>query len=646
MKTFKYIILFIAGLSVISCTKLDISPTNIIQDNTIFGSEDGLKSYMARIYSELPVEDFRYGPERLFHRFYVLRVPASMTGEALCREVNGSITEATSSDNGDTWGDFYALIRECNFFLQNIGNYANKYSAESVNMYKGECYFVRAFTYYALVKRYGGVPLVTRVLNYPDESIKDIDIARSSEEDTWKQVANDFDSAIALLPVKNQAGRANKYAAYAFKARAMLHAGSIAKYNTNNLTNGGIRLCGMSASLARDFFTSAYEASLAVDGGGYSLYMNDWAANDPDAQYKNYLNLFSKPTSSEAIFVKEYGYPESVHGYDAYNVPAQYKGANGYSSETNPTLNFVEMFDGMDKDDKGHLNVYNPDGTYKLYDNTMDFFATAEPRLRATVILPGDLFKGVSCEIWRGIYKGASTTSISRLIPEGSTVKYENSGSANSLVTSSSGSQTAYTLHTGIKMNPAGASGVFYGDRTCAMSGFTIRKWLNESLTQDQVLENRSDQPWIEMRYAEVLLTRAEAAAELASLGNAGFLGVAYDAIDKIRTRAGATLLTGEEKSSVNTFIGAVRKERRKELAFENKTWWDLKRWRVIATEQSNTRWRTLMPFYADFAGKYFFDARYDETGNTYTFDTRWYYQEIPGVAISTSTKMIQNAGY
>jgi len=629
-----------------ACTKLDISPTNIIQDNTIFGSEAGLKAYMARIYSELPVEDFRYGPEALFHRFYVLRVPGSMTGEALCREVNGSITEATTTNYGDTWGDFYTLIRECNYFLQNINNYANKYSAEDVSKYKGECYFIRAFTYYALAKRYGGVPLVTRVLNYPDESISDIDIARSSEEDTWKQVGNDFDSAIALLPVSNQVGRANKYAAYAFKARAMLHAGSIAKYNTANLTSGGIRLCGMSAGLAQEFFTKAYEASLAVDGGGYSLYMNDWAAGDLEAQYRNYLNLFSKPTSSEAIFVKEYGYPESVHGYDAYNVPAQYKGANGYSSETNPTLNFVEMFDGMDKDANGHLNVYNTDGTYKLYDNTMDFFATAEPRLRATVILPGDLFKGVPCQIWRGIYTGTNTSAISRLIPAGSTVKYENSGSAGMLVTSSSGSQTAYTLHDGTKMNPAGMSGVFYGDRTCAMSGFTIRKWLNENLTQDQVLENRSDQPWIEMRYAEVLLTRAEAAAELASLGNSNFLGVAYEAIDKIRTRAGATLLTGEEKASVSTFINAVRKERRKELAFENKTWWDLKRWRIIANEQSNTRWRTLMPFYADYAGKYFFDARYDETGNTYTFDTRWYYQEIPGYAISTSTKMIQNPGY
>ena len=80
------------------------------------------------------------------------------------------------------------------------------------------------------------------------------------------------------------------------------------------------------------------------------------------------------------------------------------------------------------------------------------------------------------------------------------------------------------------------------------------------------VLENRATQPWIEMRYAEVLLTRAEAAAELASLGKADYLNDAYSCIDKIRNRAGATLLSSSEKSSVASFTSAVRKERRKEL--------------------------------------------------------------------------------
>lgn len=646
MTTYKYILTLILGCTLFSCTKMDISPTNIIGDKDIFGNQAGLEAYMARIYSEMPIEDFRYSPNYLLNHFWVLQVPASMTGEALCREVGGAKNESTTTDFSDTWIFPYKVIRDCNYFLENIKNYEKQYDAAAISKYKGECYFVRAFTYYALVKRYGGVPIVTRVLNYPAESITDVDLGRNAEEDTWKQVAADYDSAIALLPESNQVGRASKYAAYAFKARAMLHAGSIAKYNTTSFINGGVRLCGMSADLAKDFFTQAYNASIAADGGNYSLYMNEWAADDKTAQYVNYKNMFTKASSPEAIFVRQYSYPESVHGYDAYNVSAQYKGPNGYSSETNPTLNFVELFDGIDKDANGHISVYNTDGTYKLFDSTMQLFANAEPRLRATVIFPGDIFKGTAAQIWRGIYTGTATTAIPRLIPENSTDRYETSASKDVITSSATPSQKAYTLHDGTKMNPAGLSGIFFEDNTCAMSGFTIRKWLNESMTQSDVLENRSVQPWLEMRYAEVLLIRAEAAAELASLGAPAYLGEAYTSIDKIRTRAGATLLTGDEKASADAFIAAVRKERRKELAFENKVWWDLKRWRVIATEQSNTRWRTLMPFYADNAGKWFFDARMDERGSIFTFDTRWYYQELPGKAITTSKKVVQNPGY
>ena len=76
-----------------------------------------------------------------------------------------------------------------------------------------------------------------------------------------------------------------------------------------------------------------------------------------------------------------------------------------------------------------------------------------------------------------------------------------------------------------------------------------------------------------------------------------------------IRERAGATLLG----NVAETTMEIVRTERRKELGFENKTWWDMKRWRTLDREQNNRIYRILMPFYADKAGKWFFDARYDE---------------------------------
>lgn len=652
MKIAKYILCLFFIFNISSCINMDIPPMNVVQDKDVFGTSNGISSYMARLYSCLPIEDFRYTPTRLFNHFWLVNPPSCITGEGLSRDMGGA-----SSENVDNkiFSDLYVLIRNCNYFLETIDQYKDNYTEKELNNWKGEVYFVRAVTYHALAKRYGGVPLVNNVLKYPEQPVDQLNVPRSSEEEVWKAVSADFDNAISLLSETNQRGRATKWAAYAFKSRAMLYAGSIAKYNQIQLfdsKNGNKRVCGMDASLAQGFFQQAYDAAKAVEGH-HDLYMKDWKAGDLTAQYTNYLNLFSDAASTEAIFVKEYSYPESVHGYDAYNVPAQCKGANGYSSEISPTLDYVEMFDGLPKDSKGHLDVYNADGTYKLYNNTMDIFATAEPRLRATVILPGDQFKGESIEIRRGIYVGkddAETGKINRLLPEGNTSRYENYvnvGGKTLIISSSNANQTAYTLHDGTKMNPAGASGYFTGDGTCALSGFTIRKWLSESTPKALVLENRATQPWIEMRYAEVLLTRAEAAAELASLGKADYLSDAYSCIDKIRNRAGATLLSSSEKSSVASFTSAVRKERRKELGFENKTWWDMKRWRVADKEQQNTRYYTLMPFYADYAGKYFFDIRWDERGNTYTFDTRWYYQQIPGNAISTSNNLIiQNPGY
>jgi hypothetical protein len=158
------------------------------------------------------------------------------------------------------------------------------------------------------------------------------------------------------------------------------------------------------------------------------------------------------------------------------------------------------------------------------------------------------------------------------------------------------------------------------------------------------VLENNETQTWIEMRYAEVLLNRAEAAYELftGGGGNASLQADAMTVINQVRSRAGAAPWTTIGADPIDS----IRIERRKELAFENKTYWDLKRWRIFAKEQNGTIYRVLMPFYSAQAGKYFFDARTDERNATYTYDPRWYYEQLPGQAINKSPNVIQNPGY
>lgn len=635
MKRFIYTAIIVLTCFMNACTKLDVPPMNIVQDEEVFTSPGGIQIYMARLYSELPIEDFRYSPARGLNHFWIISPFSAITGEALSRDQRNAMSESVLY-----WKDAYKLIRETNYFLETLPQYAGNFETNEVTHWTGEAYFIRAFTYFSLAKRYGGVPIVRTVLKYPEQDINQLDLPRTSEEETYNFIASDLDSAIALMDETSERGRANKYVAAAFKSRAMLHAGSIAKYNQVSLFDAQQkRLCGIPAAKAVDYFKMAYDAAVMTEGK-YNLYKKAWAEGDKEAQYKNYVNLFFDEESEENILIKGYSYPQSVHGYDAYNVPLQAMGPNGYSSEISPTLDFVELFDGFPKNADGTLQNLDAGGKYIFYDNTMDIFADAEPRLRATVILPGDEFKGESIEIRRGIYTGPVAGGVSPLIPIGSTIQYP----TTNIVQSANGSQTPYQLPNGELMNPAGKSGTFFSEETNSQTGFSIRKYLDETVDKSQVKENNLDQSWIEIRYAEVLLNRAEAAYELYTAGQGpNYQQDAYTQINLIRERAGAELLPS---AGALTDVNIVRNERRKELGFENKIWWDLKRWRILDKEQNNRLYRTLMPFYAAQNGQYFFDVRKDEKNRFYTFDPKWYYVQIPPDEVAKSNNLIQNPGY
>jgi len=127
------------------------------------------------------------------------------------------------------------------------------------------------------------------------------------------------------------------------------------------------------------------------------------------------------------------------------------------------------------------------------------------------------------------------------------------------------------------------------------------------------------------MRYAEILLNAAEAASELALAGAASPDGddlqqVMYDAITNIRERAGADPLTGMSELAGEQGLQVIRRERRKELGFENKILWDIRRWRTQHSDMLNgftqsdgAYYRGLYPFYSSVADKWFFDAGFEE---------------------------------
>lgn len=669
----KIILSAILGATLLtSCQNMDIPPKNIVTSDDLLSSEPGMDIYMARMYSIMPFEDFKYLPERGISNFNGWL--AGFGFEGIGENVNRDGYCRSFTGEGDVyWGKAFELLRDANFLIENLPNYRGTYPEITYNDYLGEAYFVRAYVFYALAKRFGGIPLVTRVINYPAETDL-LEVPRASEEETWDQICADFDKAIELMmPKSPKRGYANKYVALAVKSQAMLYAGSVAKYNETvpgRLTGlgqkTGVRVIGFDAATAAEaskrYFTEAYKAANEViQNGGYSLYKKKWAEGDREAIRQNMIDMISDTDSPENIWIREYLYPTTTHSFDAYNAPYVFR--SPLSSAMCPTADFVELFEGFDRYPDGSLKVTtgnsNSEGTYIMYDNIGDFYKNAEPRLLSYLIIPGDQFKGQKMEIYAGVYTG--TTPVRPLLNDysyqGQAQNYQNLDIAKGdnptlYMTPDPNNHKIVKLPDGSEMKASGANGPFYNFAESAMTGLLARKWLKDD-PSFTAREGNSDQHYILVRYAEVLLNAAEAAVELSLAGVASpdgsdMLGVATDVINDIRRRAGATLLSGKLTGSIES-RNEVRKERRKEIAMETNIKWDLRRWRVQDydnrdgfwgetrdkdkfSSNSHYRFRGIYPFYSAQDKKWFYDVRFECISHKeFDYNTIDYYFGIPG---------------
>ncbi len=679
--------ILLSSLVLWSCN-MDLTPKNIVSDDDLMGSTKGMSIYMTRLYSYMPFEDFKYMAAWGFtFNGWLGTLGIDGCGEAMNRD---DVFRTFRSEETPFWSQAFYLIHDANHLIETLPSYKSNFTEAEYNFFLGQGFFVRAYTFYQMARRFGGIPLVTSTIEYPNTSDK-LEVPRSSEEETWDQICKDFDTAISLLPTTAVlSGLADKYAALAFKAEAMLYAGSVAKYNesvSGRLTGvgskTGVRVMGFDSASAAEasirYFSESYKAAREVmNSGKFSLYKKKWVAGDKDAIYQNMVDMFSDLTSPENIFVKEYLYPSLTHGLDAYSSPFIFR--DPLCSGSCPSLDFVELFDGFDRYADGTIRVTdgadNTSGHYLMFDTTMDFFKNAEPRLRAYVILPGDEFRNQEIEIRAGVYTGS--TPVSPLWSDYSysratqnfyqTLPQYTSSSNKTLYLSprAQSGQEIITLEDGTQMTAAGANGPFYDvkDNEANLSGFYLRKYLNPDPNYIRG-EGKSAQPFILMRYADVLLAAAEAGVELSIAGASSpvegdnMLAVATQAINDIRERAGADLLEGTLGAD-NDSRDQVRRERRKELAFEHKSKWDIRRWRVQHDEGRDGFWgekrdasrfgngasyrlHGLYPFYSTKEGKYFFDANFQmarEMELQYTVLD--YYFEIPSGEVSKSAYIDQ----
>ncbi|WP_316934398.1 RagB/SusD family nutrient uptake outer membrane protein [Hymenobacter sp. AT01-02] len=289
-----------------SCQKdfLERTPPNIILDAQLWNDPGLITGLLANYYDRIPTHtttylgaDFNANPRRR------TGWPDFAAYDEAMWSGNGNGPNDLFSFDAFRWENWnYGLIRDINLALEGLDQYSNALTSAQKEQFKAEFRFLRAYTYFELGKRYGGVPLVTSQLVYNfNGDTTPLQVARSKETELYDFVASELDAIKGTLGNAGSATRANRYTAMALKCRAMLYAASIAKYNAqsglNIQTSGGE--VGIPANLANAYYQKSLDAAKEVLAGPYSLYR----AN-PNLGENFYEALTKKTANAEIIWRK------------------------------------------------------------------------------------------------------------------------------------------------------------------------------------------------------------------------------------------------------------------------------------------------------------------------------------------------------
>ncbi|QLC64784.1 RagB/SusD family nutrient uptake outer membrane protein [Flavobacterium sp. LPB0248] len=389
-----------------------------------------------------------------------------------------------STDFSGAWSNSYTAVNRANVILENIDK-PNDYKAGVKDRIEGEAKFTRAYNYALLAIRFKNVPLILRSISTSEA----LNVAQSPQEEVLNFVFQDLDDAIALLP-ESYSGvqRITKGAALALKARIALY--------------------------TKRYAVAAAAAKQIMDAKRYEL-------------YPSYRDLFLAPgqTSKEIVF----SLPRSLTFAVTYDV--QYdisRLAGGYASNI-PVISLIDSFectDGLTIDKSPLYNVNQP-------------FENRDPRLRASIVVPGDQWLGY---VFNSRPSAAQTIRLS----DNKLISNQDSQAVNAFP-----SFTGLLKKKGIPNDPA-------------------INWKSQ------------DFDYILIRYAEVLLTYAEAKIELNEIDQ-----TVLDAINTVRARAyGVSLsntsnypaLTSTNQSELRR---SLRRERRVEFCFEGLRYRDILRWEI-----------------------------------------------------------------
>jgi starch-binding outer membrane protein, SusD/RagB family len=382
-KSYLSIIIIMAAFSLASCNKDFLDVKKIPADmpiNLMYDRYDYIQGIVWNAYGYMPDG-------------YAWMDMEAATDDAYHTNVNNrshtfnyGVWNQFNNPDG-VWGNYFNGIYQANLFLKNKGqvdlssisnsivnNDSTAYKKAVLNLkfMEGECYFLKAFFYFELVKRYGAVPIIDQPLDY-NETSSWKGLPKNSVDDCFKYIVNLCNKAAVIIPdtVRTssatswyESGRATNGAIKALKARALL-------YGASPLFKD-----------AGSSFTWADAAAAARDVIGMNVYNLD----------ASYANLFgaSNATSVETIFFKRYG---GQNGFEKNNFPIVFEGSNGNS--ITPSQNFVDEFEVKSGTTSVPFDWNNTTQAAAPYSNR-------DPRLAATVIFNGATFKSTTIQTYYG----------------------------------------------------------------------------------------------------------------------------------------------------------------------------------------------------------------------------------------------------
>lgn len=485
-----------------------------------------------------------------------------------------------ANDTYSPWGH----IRNCNDVIEGVTN-STSISDEDKKTLLGQAYFFRAYVYYSMVKLYGGVPIIDIVQNPVGSQASSLIVPRKTTKDCIEFICKDLDNAAEMLPAKwaNDGldyGRITSGLAQALKGYVLLFYASPLFNRDDNAQR----------------WEAAYEANKKalelLQSGGYGLaYAGNGGINNA-ANWNRIWTSYDGGDGSvrEAVFITLHNTNDNVSGqpdYGKWNVwenNIRPKNTNGNGGMT-PTSEMVDLFPMADGKKPGESTI--------AYDKRK-FWLNRDPRFYRTFAFPGTE--------WQFDEGGASLSDAALegivpadLYPTGSKYQlwsYQWNDNAEDLTNVTTSSGYWADLLSG-STDKANGHSVYVRKRTqdYYLSKNTMYQFLISNANPKGFMKCAA--PLITVRYAEVLLNFAEAAAA------SNHIDEAISALQQIRARVGYTAENNYGLAAMGSreeAIKAVLYERQVELAYEGKRFDDMRRWMLfdggVGQEAIKSSWR------------------------------------------------------